>query len=172
MWQGYMQLWFQVGLQNYGNNNLQYLIMARKARIPYEFPSGISGNFMIPRWNGFFDPSRGIPGGILTIPRCDGFLDPTWNFRQDPKIGGIPGGILPKIGGIPPRINPGSQVGLAGSCLTVLPGNKEINAFKLACKPLFVQPSIDPVKVRVCARWNYYITISIRKHKYAFLMPC
>ena len=36
--------------------------------------------------------------------------------------GGIPGGIPPISGGIPPGINLGSQVGLAGSRLTFLPG--------------------------------------------------
>ena len=46
---------------------------------------------------------------------------------------GIPGGIPPISGGIPPGINLGSQVGLAGSRLTFLPGEKG-KGYKISLK--------------------------------------
>ena len=57
-------------------------------------------------------------------------------FKAGSHVGGskIPVGIPGGIGGIPPGIPPGtnlgSQAGLAGSRLTFLPGNCEVNGEK------------------------------------------
>ena len=67
------------GITTWKYNNRKYLIMAKKARIPYEFPGGTGRNFMISRWDGI---SGGIPPGMVHNPR----RDPRWDWRNPASL--------------------------------------------------------------------------------------